>query len=330
MRARSADRRRPRKQAAALALLTTLAATLLGAVAPVRAQSLWLDREARTSVCVETRFPDEGNDYSGSGGPATRYAAFVTARLPLRRNTWLVVEAAFARLVEQETYLADFGDFATHTVNQASVGNPYLGLEFARRVTGLHYEVGLRPPLARRGAGSALQTGFESDVEREQAFLDDTFSLRAGALYHRAAHAGSPIGYDVRAGATWQVPTADPLFAVRYGDAYPFNLYYPTKPLESRHALFVEHAVEVRLEGQHAYVGIGVAGRWLANNGAGDYGSNSVEEFSFALEILRGPVHPGLILVHALDADLRSHVRDVLGLSLSVAGGRHSRWWRAS
>jgi len=330
MRARCADRGGARKRAAALALVIWLAAAPPGAARPARAQSLWFDREARTSVRVETRFPDEGDDYGDSGGQATRYAAFVTARLPLRRSTWLVVEAPFARLVEQESYLADFGDFATHTVNQASLGNPYLGLEFARRITGLHYEVGLRPPLARRGEGSALQTGFRSDVEREQAFLDDTFSVRAGALYHRMAHAGSPVGYDVRAGATWQVPTADPLFPLRYDDAYPFNVEYPTKPLESRHALFVEHAVDVRLEGQHACVGIGVAGRWLANNGAGDYGSNSVEEFSFAFEILRGPIHPGLILVHALDDDLKTHVHDAVALSLSVGGGRHSRWWRTS
>jgi hypothetical protein len=303
-----------------------LAATLLlaASAAPARAQSLWMDREARTSVRVDMRIPS--TPYDENGG----YAAFLTVRAPVRRTAWAVVEAPFARLAASETFIPpDFGDFVTEDIRQSTLGNPYLGLEFARRVTGLHYEIGVRPPLARRSQGYALSSGFTSGVEYEQAFLDHTFSTRVGALYHRAAHAKSPIGYDIRLGATWQVPTTRPEIAFRYPTDDPFNAYSLAKPLDQRHALYVEHAADVRLEGAHAYLGIGWNGRWLANNSSGNFGSNSVEELSFAVEILRGPIHPGMAVVVALDEDLKSSVDGAFGLSLSTGAGRRNRWLRA-
>jgi hypothetical protein len=107
----------------------------------------------------------------------------------------------------------------------------------------------------------------------------------------------------------------------------PFSAYSLSKPLGERHALYVEHAADVRLEGAHAYFGVGLTGRWLANNSSGDFGANSVEELSLALDILRGPIHPGLTVAIALDEDLESYVDGALGLSLSVGPGRHDRWW---
>jgi len=304
------------------AVVPTVVLLLIATAATAGAQSLWMDREARTSVRVEMRIPSYPDDY-GFAEKSARYATFVTARVPVRPAAWIVVEAAYARDVESG-YDIDGNSYAARV---ASVGNPYLVLEFAKQITGLHYEIGFQSPLARRSQSGALFTGFTSEVESQQAFLDHTFSARVGALYHRAAHARSPVGYDARLGATWQVPTAHPRSPYRDPDADPFNFEDPSKPLAERHALYVEHAADVRLEGAHAYLGVGWIGRWLANNDAGDFGSNSVEELSVALEILRGPIHPGVTIVAPLDADLKSGFDGVLGLSLSVGAGRHDRWW---
>lgn len=302
-------------------LTVVVAGLLAGIVAPAGAQSLWLDREARTSVRVETLAP-RFESYDGAGtGP---YAAFVTVRAPLGRSVSAVVEGSYTQGgLEPETYAVD--DYGPIFAGGTTFGNPYVGIEFAPAINGMHYELGLRPPVARRSASAAPAIGDAGGVDAQPAFLDHTYATRLGALYHHAARARSPIGYDARLAATWQVPTAEPAWPARFDDAFPFNLYFASRPLRDRHALYVEQEVDVRLEGPHASLGVGWSGRWLSNNDVGGFAANSIQELSMALEIRRGPVHPGFMLRAPLDSDLKSVLRGAIGASLTVVGGRQAR-----
>jgi hypothetical protein len=298
-------------------ILAGLAIMFVGA--PAHAQTMWLDHDARSCVRFE-RFAATSDVFIERGAT---YTLVATARAPVGRTAWLVAEMPYAHGNLESASYADEPAF----LGGGTVGNIYVGAEIARHPSGPRFEAGTRLPLAQRTAPGGLYAGYSSGVERAQAFLERSASVRLGVFLHRRANARIPIGYDVGVAPTWQIPTHGPEFPRDvYFDDDPLNLFSGSRPLGTWHALFVDESANVRWEGPHARFGIGFAMRWLASRGGGDFAANSASELSFALELQRGPIHPGVVLGLPLDNEQKSYASRVVGITLSTVSGSKDGW----
>jgi hypothetical protein len=299
-------------------------ACLFGAVlaletSPAHAQTMWLDRDAPATVRVEWLSSPLRYDLKRSA----TYALFATARVPVARHAWAVVEVPWAR---EELVTASYADWPVYFGSQ-QFGNVYVGGEFAPRRTGLRYEAGVRLPTQGPGTDGTLTGYANAGVERQSAFVGRATALRLGAFLHREADARLPLGWNVGVAPAWQVPSRGPGFIGAGSlDILPFSLYEAQQTLGTRHALFVDTSANLRVEGEHVRFGAGFAMRWLAGHPAGTFAENQVSELSFALDVLRGPVHPAVTWTLPLDEDQKTWTSNVLSLSLNVADGHPSRW----
>lgn len=274
-------------------------------------QTMWLDRDVRRAVRIE-RWGAESPTLANRGAS---YALFATARVPIAAHAWLVTELPYAHANLGTTSYADEPLY----LHDATVGSVYFGAELVRNVTGVRYEAGVRLPIARSDALGARYKGQETSVERQQAFLERALAFRVGAALHRAATPRLRVGYDLGLAATWQIPQeTSPFEQFHEFDSEPFDLFGSPRSLGTWDALFVDGVANLRMEGPHVRFGVGLDVRWLASNGQGDIGSNSVNDLSFALELLRGPIHPGVVVTFPLDSDQKSLTANSVGLTLST------------
>jgi hypothetical protein len=258
---------------AALALI----AALLTA-APASAQSIWLDREPRPSVLVEILFPS----FEGADTDFPTWAWFAGTRLPTGDAMSFVAELPYSR-----------GEVGGDS--ESSIGNPYLGMEYAPRPTGPRVELGLRAPLASDDDILPVIVGFYSDVERQEAFIPDLVTVRLGVHYRHAATPDSRIAWDLRL-----VP----------------SVWIPTES-DAENEGFLGYGGMVRYEGDDVRFGGGLTGRWNMTSDGGDFGEASFHQLDLAADFLRGPVRPGLQLKLPLDDSL-DLVDTVFGLSVTI------------
>jgi hypothetical protein len=293
-------------------------ATLMIAATSAHAQTQWIDRDARSSVRIERL--EATSEYFLERGAT--YAAFLTARVPVGATTWLVTEIPYAH---SKVEAADY-DY-TSDYDQRTFGNVYVGAERARSINGFRYEAGVRLPLASYDAGVARYTGHSAGVEHEQAFAPRATALRAGIFLHRRADRRLPLGFDIGIAPVWQARSASPPRSY-YPDERiePFNIYSDWNADELHRAVFIDGVANVRLEGAHARLGAGLTVRALIDGPGRNASENSADELTFALELLRGPLHPGVTLGLPLDVDQKSFTSRVVGLSLSTENGRAQRW----
>jgi len=272
---------------------------------------MWLDRDATRSVRTEW-WQSESPTFANRGAS---YVLFATARAPIAAHVWLVTELPYAHANLVTTSYSDNPLY----LHDATVGNVYLGAELAHHPTGVRYEAGVRLPIARSDAPGARYEGQATSVERQQAFLERSLAFRVGADLHRAATAGLRIGYDLGLAATWQIPQETSPFEELHGsDSEPFDFFGSPRSLGTWDALFLDGVANLRLEGPHVRFGAGLAVRWLASNSQGNVGSNSVSDVSFALDLLRGPIHPGVVVTLPLDEDQKSFTSSSVALTLST------------
>jgi hypothetical protein len=270
------------KRIALPALTLALVAALS---APAAAQSTWLDREHRPSVLVEGLFPNF-DDTDENFPTAAWYAA---ARLPLGKPTMFVFELPYSH-----------GDIEGES--ESSIGNPYLGIEYAPKPSGLLLEFGGRIPLASDDKLLPFVVGYLTDVERQEAFVPDQVTVRLGLHYHHAAQPASRIAYDFRFVPSVWAKTSDQFLA------------------ESE--LFFGYGAWMRYESDDVRVGGGLTGRWNVTNDGADFGEASFHQFDLGADFLRGPVRPGVLLKLPLDQDLRSTLNSVVGVSVTVLPGQ--------
>jgi hypothetical protein len=263
-----------------LALTAALVAIL---AAPAAAQSIWLDRTHRPSVLAEVYFPS----FDGADSHFPTWTWFVATRLPLSSTVSFVGELPYAS-----------GKFGTAPFEEsdATIGNPYLGIEVAPDPTGVRLELGVRAPLASEDKVIPFIVGYFTDVDREEAFIPNRVAARLGIHYHHAPDADSHMAYDVRF-----VP----------------SVWFPTDNAEDTET-FLGYGGTVRYEGEEVRVGGGLTGRWNVSNDGGDFGSNSVHQFEVAADFLRGSVRPGIQLKLPLDDDLTSVLDTVWGVNVTI------------
>jgi hypothetical protein len=274
--------RRSAPTAFALLLLLGLAAIPL---TPVHAQSVWLDRDHRSSVLVETYFPT----FDGSDSHFPSWVWFAATRLPIGQTTWFVGELPYAS-----------GRFGT-TVRQSSIGNPYLGIELAPRARGFRADLGVRVPLESTDKLIPFVMGFYTDIGRSEAFVPDQLTVRLGLHYHRPGDALSRMAYDVRLVPTGWIKTGDALLA------------------ESE--FFLGYGGTVQYVGDEVRVGGGLTGRWNVTSEVGGFSENSVHQLDLAADFLHGAVRPGVQLKVPLDHDLSDYIDTTFGVSLTVLPG---------
>jgi len=266
--------------------------------APAAAQSTWLDREHRPSVLVETLFPnfDSGSDgiFDSADTGFPTWTWFAAARLPTGETTMFVAELPYSRGELQEGSFSESG---------ATIGNPYLGIEYAPRPSGFLLEFGARIPLASDEMLLPILVGFYTDVEREEAFVHDRVPVRLGLHYHRAASANAHIAYDVRLVPSVWISTDD--------------MFDSSAETEA----FLGYGAWVRYEGESVRVGGGLTGRWITSNDGADFSEASVHQFDLGADFLRGAVRPGVQLKLPLDDDLTSVLNSVVGVSITILPG---------
>jgi len=256
--------------------------------APAAAQSTWLDREHRPSVLVEVLFPS----FDGGGTDFPTWTWFAATRLPLGTNKMFVGELP---------YTHGQIDNGGATGGQGSIGNPYLGIEYAPKPSGLLAEFGVRIPLASDDKLLPFVVGYYSDVERQEAFVPDQVTVRLGLHYHHAASAASPVAYDVRVTPSGWIKTSDGFL----GDS----------------EMYVGYGAWLRYEGPTARVGGGLTGRWNATNDGANFGEASVHQLDLGADFLAGSVRPGVMFKLPLDDGLSDALDSVIGVSVTVLPG---------
>ena len=267
----------------------SLALGLVAALAaPAAAQSTWLDREHRPSVLVETLFPN----FDGGGTDFPTWTWFAATRLPLGSTKMFVGELPYSH---------GQIDNGGSTGGQGSIGNPYLGIEYAPKPSGLLVELGMRIPLANDEKLLPFIVGYYTDAERQEAFVPDQLTVRLGLHYHHAANAASPIAYDVRVTPSAWISTSDGFVG------------------ESE--MYVGYGAWLRYEGQTARVGGGLTGRWNATNDGADFGEASVHQLDLGADFLAGSVRPGVMVKLPLDDDLTNVLGSVVGVTVTVVPG---------
>ena len=245
-----------------------LVLAVLGLAAPASAQSVWLDRHQRPSVLGEVLFPT----FENGDTQFPTWAWFVSGKLPIGSDgTSLVLELPYAH-----------GDVGEGPGNAGgSIGNPYIGIDYQPKPTGLILEAGLRLPLESDEEFLPFIIGTASDLDRWEAFWPNLVPIRIGFHYHHAPCA-APVSWDLRLVPSVWIPTQSG------GDT----------------ELFLGYGGTVRYEGEQARVGAGLGGRWDTTAEGADFSESSWHQLDLEADFLRGSVRPGLQMKVPLDDGL--------------------------
>jgi hypothetical protein len=250
----------------------------LALASPASAQSPYLDRGRDRTVLLEVLKPsfdvEDGPDF-----PTSTW--FLGARLPAASQTRVVLELPWA-IYEEEDFSA------------ATIGNPYLGLEYGAAHSGPFGEFGLRPPLASSEDDVvASLSGILSDVDRWEAFWPDVIPVTAACNYRHEDPAG--LRLRGRLGGSLWIPEHG-------GDVELFALFGGWAGYESR---------MVR-------VGGGWSGRALLTD-EGVFGDQTLHhQLSAAVDVGSGRFRPGAHLRLPLNSDLSDTVSLAYGISLGL------------
>ena len=263
-------------------------ATLLGVFTPAlifafmvappaaAAQSLWLDRGENNAFTLEILKPFFGEDSQATFATSVWFASFYLRVTPSLR---LVGELPFANGGIEDSE------------SDATIGNPYVGVEFARPGSNFFLDFGVRAPLASEdnfGTFVGLITEFTT---RPDAFLPDVVTIVTAARYQLRNDQG--VGFRILAAPKLAIPTEG-------GDS----------------ELLVNYAAQFVYDGSAAAVAAGFAGLWLVTE-EGSLGENTVHELGLAGQLKPGRVQPGLEVRVPLDEDF-DPADFVFGLTLTV------------
>jgi hypothetical protein len=260
-------------------LLIVLAALTMAT--PAFSQSLWLDRHYRPSVLGEVLFPT----FEGGDTEFPTWAWFVSGKLPVGDGTSVVLELPYAH--------GDVGDGPGSSAG--SIGNPYLGIDYQPKPSGLILEAGVRLPLESDEEFLPFIIGTASDVDRWEAFWPNLVPIRLGFHYHHAP-ASTPVEWDLRF-----VP----------------SVWIPTESGADTE-LFFGYGGTVRYAGEQVRVGGGLGGRWNATADNADFGESSWHQLDLEADFLPGSVRPGLQLKVPIDDGLIDTTNLAWGFTLTV------------
>jgi hypothetical protein len=219
-------------------------------------------------------------------------AVFLSGRYPITDAVDLVAEIPVSRFGVNRAS----PDRRDGSPSATALGNPYIGIAFGRRSASTYGEVGVRLPVAN--ADDGLVTGFLSDHDRLEAFLEDILTIRGAANYVYRAPSGLRARFH-----------GGPSIWVYTGD-------------------FEDDTVEALLDyGAHAWyrpgervrISTGLTGRLVISERDLSLSERMANQWGVAIVGRFGPIDPGLHLrVPFSFSEGRDDPSYVLGLSLAV------------
>ncbi len=244
--------------------------------AAVSAQTPWVPPAEGAQVGLELLKPN----FRGSGVSAE--VLFLSARVPFSGGFHLVGDVPMARSTEDL--------FTGGSESQTALGNPYLGIEWAR--SGVTVSFGARAPLADQNNATALVAGLLTDVDRLGAFLDEAIPVTAVVEYRLQARG----------------------FAFR-GGLGP-ELWVNTGVGEDE--LVAHYLMQAWYEGPRVAVGGGFRGFTVITEDLGGVGQRTADQVGGFVRVTLGRVRPAFHVQVPLDDGLNEAIGIVYGLSLAV------------
>ena len=268
-------------------MLALAAAVTVSLGSSLQAQSIWIDRSAKTSFSIEYLKPNfQGGYLAGS------MVAFMSAHTKLSPNTAFIVELPYAHSNEGGGY------YYNDSKQQDAVGNLYLGSEVFSTDERFSGELGIRLPTSSDESWNAREIGYITDFDRQEAFLHDWITISTnGSLYGH--YRGRYVG------------------RFRIGP----SLLLPVGELSNEEGeVMLHYSYQVWHESDKARLGVGITGVWFLTNEDEDFfsGENIEHQFVAAANLRCGTVCPGVLLRMPLSKDLSMIFNYVLGLSVQV------------
>lgn len=268
------------------------AIAITATVAPLAAQAVWVEPGRHQGVWMEVLRPELSEELTNLMDVSfISSATFLGGRYTVSPRLNLVGELPFA-----------YGDLDGLDLDgqRATIGNPYLGLEYLASGP-LAFELGIRAPLADEESFGTLIGLLTEFPTRSEAFLTDYVPLTASA------------SYDVRLADRWA-------FRLRGGPSLWLNTGDAVDP-ETDETIALDTELLASYGGQLWYdaprynIGGGMMGR-AALTADGDFGERTLHQLGLSGNLVLGKVVPGLQFRVPLDDD--DGVDFVAGLNLAL------------
>ncbi len=261
--------------------LIIIAAALALPVA-LTAQPIWLDQSQPRAIALEVLKPKQDNTEFLSS------TLFLSVRLGISNNLVLVGELPFAYVALENVDLS-----------KAQIGNPYLGLELARKDSPLFFELGARLPLV---ASRNLATVFGqlTEADRMEAFNPDITNLLAAINLQNIF--AKEFFFRLRgAGSLWlSTGEGGGALLTRGEDTELFFLF----------------SGQTGYDGKRVFLGAGVTGRLVVTE-KGNFGRRTFLQLSANARLKLGRFRPGLLFRVPIEDDLQEVLDFVIGPNLS-------------
>lgn len=249
---------------------------LLAAPGLARAQSLWPDSlRGRGEIGMEWVRPTfKSGDDTFSG---TRGVWILGGRV--RATDRLNIVAALPRLV------------ATDADGGATMGNPYVGIEFLKPDHTPEFSVGFRLLMANNAFSPARGVGFYGDFDRFESTITKALVLTA-AGYHQAYRSDDGAYARIRFGATF---------------------YHPSESgFSAENEMYFNYGVRVGRDAPDVRLSAEVTGRWWLNSGGASLAQATTHQGTLTASFLHGPVQPYVGIRAPVDEDLKGVLRYAL------------------
>ena len=266
-------------------------AWFFGAASIASAQSLWMPRDRPHAILLEALHPSiEYTDPDFGTG-----AAFLGGRWKFGSQAALVVEAPYARFggtyYDGNLYYYGF----VYGMESATVGNPYLGVEFQDEGSIFFAELGVRAPLVDDGELSAIRTGTLADRGRFDAFVPNEVPIHFAVNLREVAPSGLMLR--LRLGAVMNASVGN-----QSDDVSDF---------------FAAFAWQIGYEGTNVRVGTAISGTTQLND-YGNIGARTRTSFEMHADFGAWTARPGVELKVPIGS-VATAVPLVLGLSVGVS-----------
>lgn len=225
------------------------------------------------------------------GADALTAAMFLSGRTALSSSLTLVGQVPFARHSTQGIFYDYYLGLAPYDIDEATIGNLYLGIEGTPKSGRIFGEGGVRIPLASDSKPFAASTGIVADVRRSQAFFANTLCVESAANF--VSNPQAEFGYRLRISPV---------------------LEYDVDATSSR--LATNYSGQIGYLRPEVRVGAAFSGRVDVTNVYRSLSSRTQNQIELHADFLRGSVRPG-VDVKVPVGDWRSGVGSVLGVSLT-------------
>lgn len=252
----------------------------IGLATPVMGQTGWLN-------------PISGNGISFEAHKASfshiENLSFLTSNLFLEGKFKLSDEASFVVEIAY-SHLDTKYDFEAENL----FGNPYLGIEFADKLEGSIFNIGIRPPIASDSKYNASFIGAFTTVHRAEAFIPDVLTLYASGGQRYISQHNVTTKYLI--GPTLFIPTEEGIDP----------------------ELQIDYQTEWWIKSEQFNFGVGLSGRFWISEPLLTFGERMTNQLGLIGNIAFNQSQIGLHLRIPIDEDWRQIVSIVYGIHYST------------